>query len=237
MKSHVEEVKVAMEKVDSLKGRAQTNRDFGDYSAALEDLDNAIAHLDSTLKALETDTSEQVETLRYKLARELGDCYGMKGGIYRRQDDLENAEATYEAGRKYEQDFNIPDTYNRTNVIVLRLLRDPHDHAALRPIILDCWEIVHDQIKGKNKNKWWAWADFGLLNLLRVNLEETEDQAHFRQEARNAYEQFKKNGAGMQHFESTIEVLTQLRQGFHKIGESTELLIQEEIDYLKANMP
>lgn len=240
MKSLVQKVNDVLEQVSGLKGSAQTNRDFEDYPDALQDLDDAILCLDSALRELEGKDPGEVEhfeTLRLKLAREIADCYGMKGGIYRRQEKLEDAEAMYGEGGKYEHDYNIPDTYNRTNVIVLRLLRHPKDHEALGAIIRASRDIVQDQVKGKNKNKWWAWADFGLLSLLSVNLKGTEHPALYRKEAHYAYEQFKKNGAGMQHFESTIDVLKQLKQGFMKADEATALLIQEEIDYLKANMP
>jgi tetratricopeptide (TPR) repeat protein len=179
----------------------------------------------------------QYKTMRFKLARELADCYGIKGGIYRRQGKLEDAKAMYEAGFKYEQDYNIPDTYNRTNVIVLRLLLDPGDHKALGQTIEECRVIIQDQVKGKNKNKWWAWADLGLLNLLSVNLKETDRRAFYRKEAHNAYEQFKNSGAGMQHFESTVEVLKQLKQSFEKVDKATASLIQTEIGWLEENIP
>ena len=240
MNNWVEEVKNALEQVGSLKGSAQTNRDFEDYDDALKDLDAAIAQLEPILRNLETKKPEQIdqyEVLRFKLARELADCFGMKGGIYRRQGKLEDAEEMYKVGCKYEEDYKLPDTYNRTNVIVLRLVRAPDDHEELGSIILESRDIVQDQVKGKNKNKWWAWADLGLLNLLSVNLKETEQSTLYRKEAHQAYEQFKNTGARMQHFESTIEVLNQLKQGFEKVDESTSLQIQEEIDYLKINMP
>jgi hypothetical protein len=143
----------------------------------------------------------------------------------------------YTEGYKYEHDYNIPDTYNRTNVIVLRLLREPNEHRSVKELIQESRNIVQDQVKGKNKNKWWSWADFGLLNLLSVSLEETDRQALFRKESRNAYEQFIKNGPGIQHFNSTIEVLGQLKLSFKNTDDTTALLIQEEIDYLRANIP
>jgi tetratricopeptide (TPR) repeat protein len=229
-----------LKQVESLKASAQTNSDFEDYDEALTDLDDAIALLRPTLEELEamgSEDTEQYEPWRFKFARELADCYGMKGGNHRRKGELEQAEAAYEKGSILEVDYNIPDTYNRTNVIVLQLLRDPHRHETLGSMIQGARDIVHEQVTGKNKNKWWAWADFGLLNLLSVNLTETIQRALYQKEAHSAYEQFKNNGAGKQHFESTISVLEQLRESFKKVDEPTSLLMQEEIAYLTANMP
>lgn len=208
MKSIIDKVDEVLKEVSRLKGSAQTDREFEDYDSALQTLDDATTLLDPLLseikKVKDTEQVEHYETLRFKLARELSDCYGMKGGIYRRLGALDLAENMYEKGAQYEQGFNIPDTYNRTNVIVLKLLRDPNKLEALGEMIRASRNLVQDQVNGKNKNKWWAWADFGLLNLLIANLEDSEHPGFFRNEAHSAYEKFKETGAEIQHFESTI---------------------------------
>ena len=243
----VDELEKILKQVSSLKTSAQTNSEFGDYDDALKDLDEAIAILTPTFKELEAMDSEEVkqyEPFPFKFAVELADCYGMKGGNHRRKGELEKAEEMYMEGSTFEVNYNIPETYNRTNTIVLQLLRDPVRHEALRPIIQSARDIVGKQLEGKNKNKWWAWADFGLLNLLSVTLEESgrpsegsEHPVGYRKAAHDAYVEFKNNGAGKQNFESTVNVLEQLKGRFEEVDAATASLMQEEIGYLKANMP
>jgi tetratricopeptide (TPR) repeat protein len=243
----VDELDKMLKKVSSLKTSAQTNSEFGDYDEALNDLDKAINILKPKFRELETAHSEEVkqyEAFRFKLALELADCYGMKGGNHRRKGELESAEEMYKEGSAFEMDYNIPETYNRTNVIVLQLLRDPARHETLLPIIQGARDIVASQVEGKNKNKWWAWADFGLLNLLSVKLEEhgrssegSDNQVDYRKIAHDAYVEFKHNGARKQNFESTINVLEKLKGSFERVDGATASLMQKEIDYLKSNMP
>ena len=236
----VDELEKILKQVSSLKTSAQTNSEFKDYDDALKNLDEAIAILDPAFKELEAMDPEEVkqyEPFRFKFALELADCYGMKGGNHRRKGELDKAEEMYTAGSNFEVDYNMPETYNRTNTIVLQLLRDPGRHEALRPIIQSARDIVGKQLEGKNKNKWWAWADFGLLNLLSVTLEESDHPVDYRKAAHDAYVEFKNNGAGMQNFESTVNVLEQLKGRFEEVDEATASLMQEEIGYLKANMP
>lgn len=235
--------------VDSHKVSAETNKAFEDYTEALNDLQAAIDLLDPKLEELEAADPKDVERLqpwRLRFARELADCYGMRGGNYRRLGKLERAEEMYEKGSDLEEKYAIPDTYNRTNFIVLQLLRAPNRHEALGSMIVGARDIVQDQVNGKNINKWWTWADFGLLNLLSVNLkaterqtpEETEDsKKHHQETAHRAYRRFKETGAEREHFQSTISVLEQLYKGFKEIDEATASLIKVEIAYLNENMP
>jgi len=229
-----------LKQVDSLKLSAEVNKDFEDYDEALKDLDKAINLLSPTLKelkAMNPEDAKQYFPWRHKFARELADCYGMKGGNYRRKGELEEAEVMYRKGSGFEIKYSIPDTYNRTNVIVLQLLRDPNCHEKLVEMIQGVRQIVQDQVEGKNKNKWWAWADFGLLNLLSVNLEATKHQELYQKEAQEAYKKFKDTGAGKQDFESTIEVLEQLKERFKEVDKATASLMQMEIDWLEKNTP
>jgi hypothetical protein len=229
-----------LEKVDSLKVSAEVNKDFEDYDAALNDLDEAIHLLSPTLAELEAmnpEDTKQYFPWRRKFAGQLADCYGMKGGNYRRKREWEEAEAMYTKGSCLEMEYSIPDTYNRTNVIVLQLLRDPKRYKSLSKMIRGTRTVVQDQLEGKNKNKWWAWADFGLLNLLSVSLEATEHQELYRKEAHDAYEKFKNTGAGKQDFESTIKVLKQLKEQFEAVDEATASLMEEEVVWLEKNTP
>lgn len=249
MSISISELEEILKQVDSYKASAEANKDFGDYDEAINDLQHAInliAPMLERIEAIHCEDIERYQTWLLKLAHELADCYGMQGGNYRRHGNLKKAENAYKNGGDLEIRYKIPETYNRTNVIVLQLLRSPKSHKALEQRIQEARDIVKSQINGKNKNKWWAWADFGLLSLLSVNLKQTEHQspeeteyqkALYREEAQKAYEKFKDTGAGKQDFESTMIVLQQLKEGFNEVDKITALLMEEEVNYLKENMP
>lgn len=236
MKGFVERIDDIIKKSRSLKSTAHTDREFEDYDSAIENLDLAISYLEPMLNELEEMDSTQVKEDKLKLAKELADCYGSKGGIFRRKKLLEDAEEMYEKGCEYEIKYNILDTYNQTNVIVLKLLRDPSKHEELESIISNALGIIEKRVSDKDKNNWWAWADFGLLNLLHANLVPS-NYKFLLSKAHEAYANFKNNGAEIEHFESAINVLKQLEKEFEKSGNSTYLLMQKEVEYLENNMP
>lgn len=237
MKDFVEEMQDVLEQARYLKGSAKTNRDFEDYEEALDELNESTdVLLEPRLKNLETKGPEQVEQYekwRYELARELADCYGMKGGLYRRKGDLENAEMMYKEGSRYERDYKIPDSYNRTNAIVLQLLRDPNLHETLQAEIREARESVQEQVEGKRRDEWWAWADLGMLYLLEKNHEGTQNL----NKACGAYEQFKNKGARKHHFESSISVLQLLKEHLEEVNITTASQVQEAIAYLERSLP
>ncbi len=84
-----------------LKESAKANRDFDEMEEALNDLNKAISYL--------IPIDAQVEDGDYKTAlrRELADCYGMMGGIYRRlanKGDLKrNLEESFHGGTAWQR--------------------------------------------------------------------------------------------------------------------------------------
>jgi tetratricopeptide (TPR) repeat protein len=241
MNYSIEELEALLQEVKLLKASAQTNTEFSDYDEAIADLSRAIALLDPPfgyLITLPAEASEVYSDLRYRCAVELADCHGMIGGNHRRKGDLDQAEGMYMRGSSFERDYGIPETYNRTNVIVLQLIRDPSRHDALRPLIQSAREAVSEQVNGKNKNKWWAWADFGLLNLLSIEATASEARkSDYRAIASEAYRTFKNNGARRQNFESTIGVLTDLQSSLAKVDQEVATAMQDTLGFLNKNMP
>lgn len=236
MKGLIEKIDTILKKSRSFKSTAHTDREFEDFDSAIENLDRAISYLEPMLIELEEMDSHQASEDKLKLAKELADCYGSKGGIFRRQKLLEDAEKMYKKGCNYEVKYKIPDTYNQINVIVLKLLRNPDEHVKLEPIISNSLKIIEQRVIDKDKNNWWAWADFGLLNLLYANLTPPNCQ-NFLNKAHEAYINFKNNGADIEHFESALNVLKQLEKEFESVGNTTYLLMQKEVEYLEQNMP
>jgi hypothetical protein len=194
--------------VEKLKQKAKSDRDFDDLPAALSKLEKCIELLRHEL----TDSAELPEhedaAFRSKIEKELADCYGMSGGIYRRaamrasgherDKQLESAQTMYELGAGFERD----DSYNLTNTIVIPLLRDPGLIVPLQPEIARARDKVRQQVEGGPRGKqWWAWADLGLLSLLVGDLNG----------ALHAYAQFRRLGAGAMDYQSTINVLEDLQ--------------------------
>lgn len=218
------------DKVKKLIGSAQANRDFEDYDDALKNLDDAISLGEGLLSGLEEKNYNQDNFFLDKkidLVRKISDCYGMKGGVFRRMKSLTDAEEMYALGSAYENKYSINSTYNRVNVIVLRLLRDIGEYSSLRKIIFSSMKVIENQVSGKNKNMWWSWADYGLLNILIAALDDEKLKAYYYKEAHRSYVRFKEAGARHQHLDSALSVLIQLNE---KIKSP---IIEEEINYLK----
>lgn len=183
------DVREVLMHVKRLKEKAKANRDFGDLEEALDHLREATGLLEPYV--------EETEYMA-KIRRELADCYGMMGGIFRRQGKLVEAEMMYRKGLDYEED----DSYNLSNSVVIPILIDPLrlENQQTKRRIQDGITTVQEQVRGRRKDEWWAWADLGLFNLLQGN----------KQAALEAYNQFGKVGARAQDYESTILVLDSL---------------------------
>jgi hypothetical protein len=193
-------------KIGSLKQSAKAAREFNDFDAAIGKLDQAIELLEQERNAMAGLPAEEKSTMDSQLSREFADCYGMKGGVYRRaamaatganrDSQLEMAETMYKKGAEFEQD----DSYNLTNAIVLGFLRRPAQTAELEERAARARVIVEGQVKGARATQWWAWADLGLLSLLVKDF----DRAAY------AYQQFGRTGAQARDYQSTINVLRDL---------------------------
>jgi tetratricopeptide (TPR) repeat protein len=196
--------------VAKLKQEAKAARDFDDFSIALEALDKAIKLLKTALENGLALPENQRPAPISDIKRELADCYGMKGGLYRRESTghhgaqrdalLAKAEEMYESGAALEQN----DSYNLTNTIVIPLLRNPDRLPELRPKAIAARDEVQRQVDGPRRSQWWAWADLGLLNLL----------AGESSRALQAYAQFGRVGAQVQDCQSTINVLHDLKNNW-----------------------
>lgn len=141
--------------VDQLKTRAREAMRAGDYPAALSDLGDAIALLADAHNDAHTVHPQDVH-------RELADCYGILGNIYRRMGDLLKALDMFERGAAFEGDACT----NRTNAIILALMVDPASYANVRPTILEAVAILQRSANGARPDEWWTWSDLGLMRAL-----------------------------------------------------------------------
>ena len=202
---------------------------FNAFEQALESLDPAIQLLTEAME----DTEDQSALLQ-KLAIQLADCYGMKGGLYRRlarydKSMLDESIKMYDIGCEIElnKTYGVSNSYNLTNSIVVRILKDPNNLLSQREKILEAIQIVRKQVEAERKYEWWAWSDLGELNLLAGRTEEFIP----------AYEKFKLAGARAQDYDSTINVLRELAQALHETAPAISEGILVTVTYLNKNKP
>ena len=108
---------------------------------------------------------------------------------------------------------------------------DPTNLEEKRPEIQEGIKKIEEQVQGKRRDQWWAWADLGLFNVLMGN-----DEAAF-----NAYGHFTELGARAQDYESTLTVLSQLLDSLQTSDTSTSKQVAQSINnvmvFLKENKP
>jgi tetratricopeptide (TPR) repeat protein len=167
---------------------------------------------------------------RIDLARLLADCHGRKGGIYRRKGELEKALESYRLGWDQEQKYEIVDSYNLTNALMLSVLLDPAALTAKQEEIKRAADTVERQVRSTRGDQWWAWADLGLLSLLR------RDTASW-QKAQAAYEQYALAGARAPDFASTIGVLQQCHDQLAATAPDVAHAMNKAIAFLNQKKP
>jgi len=203
--------------VKRLKKEATLLRTIGDTDGAIAILDEAIA----LVKAARGGSSSSDESGRLKA--QLADCYGMKGGVYRRAGRMTEALDAYKTGLKFETD----DSYNLTNSLTVELLIDPTRLKELTPAIEAARDKVETQIRLHRSGQWWAWADLGLLELLTRHEERAFD----------AYKNFGATGARASDYDSTISVLEELSGKFTGNNEAVRASLDHAVDLLKRLKP
>ena len=160
----------------------------------------------------------------HEAARKLADHYGRLGGVYRRTGQLVSARNSYTRGAKLEREWQLDDSYNRTNAIILTILVDPGRLPALVGEIEKTAELVRSQVDRTRRDQWWAWADLGVLNLL-------DGRQH---DALWAYDHFADTGALHGDYESTLTVLRKLRTSLSRLQPARAAAFAEAIEHLEA---
>ena len=180
--------------VDDLKSNAKSLRDRKQYERANKRLDEAIALLQS----------DEAQGNKEKRLSELADCYGMKGGVFRRWERLDDAIQMYRTGLDYEEQLGH-DSYNLSNWIALSIAHGKEQPATLSGRIAEGADLVGEQLRLRPSSRvrpdrskqWWAWADFAMFNLLLGRSDQALD----------AYGKYRDVGARREDYQTTIEVL------------------------------
>ncbi len=172
---------------------------------------------------------EPLEEYRNQLARLLADFYGMAGGTLRRDGKLDESIKMYEQGYKIELEkkYNIQDSYNLTNRIIVKILKNPGELSALKGNIREGIQLIEKQVQGVRRDEWWAWADLGELYLLEENSEK----------ARFAYERFREKSPTAKNYKSVIMVLEELQDALKGTTAAVSELIEREVNFLRNSVP
>jgi len=144
--------------------------------------------------------------------------------VCRRAGQLKSALDSYTRGAKLEQDWQLDDSYNRTNAIILTLLIDPGRLPALVGEIEKTAELIRSQVDRTRRDQWWAWADLGVLNLLVGR----------QHDALWAYDHFASTGALRGDYESTLTVLRELRASLFQVQPARAAALAGTIEHLEA---
>ena len=182
--------------VIDLKQKATALRDRQRYDAALRILDEAVGRLES-MRSNATDDLQ----LQSMIRAELADAHGMKGGVFRRMDNLASALDEYSQGLAIEG-ADGQGTYNLSNHITLSLTlgRERLASGAMQERIERLLDRLKRQTDGARRDDWWAWADLAQFLLLKGDIGS----------AFEAYQRGRSIGASAEDMQRSLEVLAEL---------------------------
>jgi tetratricopeptide (TPR) repeat protein len=159
----------------------------GDHALAAREFELAVAPLREAIHRLESigapdpDAPGPASEGEREIALQLADCWGMLGGVYRTAGDLHAAREAYDSGARYESSprFNILNTYNQVNRLVVRVLHRPAllaDPAppvdglpggeSLPELLARAAAEIDRQLNAKREDKAWALADLMMVRVL-----------------------------------------------------------------------
>jgi tetratricopeptide (TPR) repeat protein len=167
-----------IQKATTGKKVAQAARNSGDFPRAIELIENAIKTLEPHATRLNPTTAGTVSADGLKLAEALTDVYGSAGGIYRSAREYARSVERYDQGVRIEQNplFKFVNSYNLVQRLVARVLWKPNEWIVPGCVIGDetfpaCLDrarsVVDQQTRAPRAGDAWAWADLGMLDVLR----------------------------------------------------------------------
>lgn len=170
----------------ALEARQDNNsqREAEEFGEAVEAIRKAIEELEK-LGVPDPASPERASEAEIVIAKQMADCRGILGGIYRAQGagSWSDAIAEYDEGYKYESSprFDILNTYNRVNRLVVRILRAPDLLSQPLPFVEDIDKStkktmpdllseadneIERQLKAGRTDRVWALADLVMVRLL-----------------------------------------------------------------------
>jgi hypothetical protein len=176
------------------------------------EFDAEVKNLDAAIQALRPFADEN-SAYRKEAQREIGDCHGVMGGVYRDWGKYGEAADSYDLGLPYEQSFlelgGQPNSYCLVQRLVSRVLLAPQAFRQGQPIkglnvkaeLEASADEIARQLKGPRQGDPWAQADFALVHQLLG-----------RESAEAEWDNFDDLRPGSSVYESTFDVVHLLRQ-------------------------
>ena len=115
---------------EQLALQAQRESKSGEHHRAIETQRKAVSVRERELDDLVRDGSALADERR-EAAHRLSDYLGRLGGMYRQADMIPDGIEAYQRGMELERQYQLDDSYNVTNWIVLQLLDSPGRLAGL----------------------------------------------------------------------------------------------------------
>ena len=207
-----------LDEIRSVKLWAVAMRNQREYDVAIKLLEDARVVLDR----MSADRGLEPRSL-VEIRSELADTFGMKGGVYRRQQRLHEAYEEYKQGEAVEH-IDQQSTYNLSNVISLGV-----SHEGISPMADDMRRRIQLAIRqlegntgGERTDEWWAWSDLGQLYLLSGDANKAE----------HAYERARKTGPTSEEYRRHVDMLKQL----YEVTSKTAPEIAQGIDRLLTEL-
>lgn len=159
----------------------------GDTEQAAEEFESSREAIRDALHRLQDLGTPDLSSLKraseaeITIAEQLADCWGILGGVYRSQGNLDEARNAYDKGYEYESNtrFNVLSTYNRVNRLVVRILQNPdllsdsspqvvdiEEPATMRHLLRKTDEEIERQLREGRRDRAWALADLAMVRLL-----------------------------------------------------------------------
>jgi tetratricopeptide (TPR) repeat protein len=150
-------------RAQALKEDATALRNRGDLGRALRTLEQAVRQLKGRQRG-----GDQTADAAREVRAELADTYGMIGGIHRRAGDLEKELFAYTHGGEIEAADDLSSTYNRSNIVALRVSAKGENPTsdAIREQVAGIIARLKIETAGPRRDEWWAWSDLAQFHLL-----------------------------------------------------------------------
>jgi len=221
-------------------------RNARDLKRAEEEFEEAESSIEEAFEEIEAsgnfnpNVKENIDQATKDQARELADCWGIRGGIYREEGKIREAIDAYDNGYQLESEtrYEIHSTYNTVNRLVLRLLTNPNllkqdssatsDSRLLKPLpelladsaraIAAEWRNMTDPV--------WSLADMVLIKSILESPDETQWEELFKAKANNRFP-----------FDSLGTVVKTLAKSELPISETLNQLAQRLDEYATERWP
>jgi len=154
---------------------------------------------------------------------ELADTFGMKGGVYRRENKLAEALSAYKKGLELEKQGGTS-TYNLGNVIAPSIAQDGLSPEAqpLSDYLARGIEVLSKATRSVRRDEWWAWADMAQFLLLAGQPEKArEAYANGRRQAGPSNEDVQR------HVSVLLELSRETAKTAPKVSASLQAAAQE----------